>query len=157
MDLDVGCGHKPHGDVNVDLYPDITFHRINDRPLITRRIKNLVRADAQYLPFQNESFETVFSQATLDHIPNPVKMIREMLRVAKKKVVIVSGHRYGSMRKHKPHLHFFNVRWFMNVAEKLGYYYNIKIVKWRYLPHPFFPLFQLPREIEVTLFKGASK
>jgi len=84
MILDIGCGHRPHGHVNVDLYAKATWHRSEDRfptdrSLIRKRIKNLVTANAHHLPFKDNSFSTVFSRNTIEHVTNPVKMIKEML------------------------------------------------------------------------------
>lgn len=159
MILDIGCGHRPHGHVNVDLYAKATWHRSEDRfptdrSLIKKRIKNLVTANAHHLPFKDNTFSTVFSRNTIEHVTNPVKMIKEMLRVSKHEVIIVCPHRYSDAAKSPPHHNFFNIKWFLYETEKLGYYCKVETTKWRYFPHIIFPLFQLPREIKVTIFKG---
>jgi len=41
------------------------------------------QGDATSLPFEDDSFDFVFSRYLLVHVPEPVKAIREMLRVAK--------------------------------------------------------------------------
>ncbi|MES1221327.1 MAG: methyltransferase domain-containing protein, partial [Bacteroidota bacterium] len=41
-------------------------------------------ADAQALPFDDESFDYVFSFECLEHVPSPQKMLDEIFRVLKK-------------------------------------------------------------------------
>lgn len=161
MILNVGCGHKPSGHVNVDLYVKATIHRSenrfpHDRPLIKKRIKNLVRADAEHLPFRANMFETVYSRSTIEHVSNPITMIKEMIRVSNFEVIIICPHRYSQYAKSKPHESFFSLKWFLAVTEKLGYYCQVETNQWRYIPHVIFPLFQLPRECKVTIFKGRN-
>jgi len=68
MKLDVGCGYRPTGDVNVDInspYADMI-------------------CDAAYLPFKDEAFTEVFSGDVIEHCSDPAKMLEEMLRVGRK-------------------------------------------------------------------------
>lgn len=43
----------------------------------------LLTADAQHLPFENESFDIVFSCECLEHLPDPQQALREMARVCR--------------------------------------------------------------------------
>jgi ubiquinone/menaquinone biosynthesis C-methylase UbiE len=82
--LDVGCGHVPRGDVNVDLFVEATGHRVDKtRPLDIRNIPNFVKADACHLPFRDNVFDEVISYHTIEHVLNPVLMIKEMIRTCK--------------------------------------------------------------------------
>lgn len=45
---------------------------------------NFEVADAENLPFDNESFDLILSCECLEHVPNPQKMIEEIYRVLKK-------------------------------------------------------------------------
>ena len=47
-----------------------------------------VCVDAHRLPFQSESFDLVISTETVEHLTHPVEAILEMLRVAKKAVLV---------------------------------------------------------------------
>ena len=162
--LDVGCGHKPRGHVNLDLYPERTEHRnpaLNghaDRALNTRQIRNFIRADTQHLPLRDATFETVVSSHVIEHVKDPVEMLRELTRVAKHKVVIRYPHRlaHESKREHI-HKHHFNKRWFEHTLRKLGYYFTAACVKWRYYPHTLLPLVRLPHEMEITIYKGPMR
>ena len=94
--LDVGCGTKPKGDVNIDFFRrDLNpkaGNQIQGEFRSPRKIKNFIVSDAMHLPFKNESFEVVFSSHAIDHVQNPSAMLREMWRVAKRKVIIRYSH-----------------------------------------------------------------
>jgi ubiquinone/menaquinone biosynthesis C-methylase UbiE len=47
------------------------------------------------LPFTDESFEVVCEFGILHHVPDPRRIVGEMLRVAKKAVVISDANRFG--------------------------------------------------------------
>lgn len=51
--------------------------------------KYLVLADAQNLPFLDNTFDVAISAGSLEHFPNPQKAINEMARVAKIQVLTV--------------------------------------------------------------------
>ena len=55
----------------------------------TAGVANLVLADAQKLPFRNNSFDVAISAGSLEHFENPAKAIAEMARVAKIQVLTV--------------------------------------------------------------------
>jgi len=70
--LDIGCGfskgeHKKKGEIGIDL---------------NRGICDVV-ADAQNLPFRNEVFDKIVLYSVLEHLDNPLKCLRECVRVAK--------------------------------------------------------------------------
>ena len=73
--LDVGCGNTPHGKVNIDIHKK-------------KGVPNFLLADAQYLPFKDRSFNTVFSAHMLEHCVHPSKVLSEFQRVAKQKIVV---------------------------------------------------------------------
>lgn len=103
--LDVGCGKHKRGDVGVD---------------ISRNSQADVIADAQYLPFRDESFSIVISHHIIEHLRKPETAIKEMLRVSKR-VKIVCPHRYGHYAKiASDHIQFYNKRWFARLAKRLG-------------------------------------
>lgn len=51
--------------------------------------KNLVLADAHYLPFRNDSFDLAICAGSFEHFANPQKAILEMARVSKIQVLTV--------------------------------------------------------------------
>ncbi len=79
MILDVGCGDgyimdkikvKPKSGIDISL----EMVKLN-------RNKNVRCADAESLPFEDESFDVVYSVDLLEHVPNPKKAIKEAYRV----------------------------------------------------------------------------
>ncbi|MGH9716607.1 MAG: class I SAM-dependent methyltransferase [Candidatus Acidiferrales bacterium] len=68
-----------------------------------------VQGSGEALPFRDASFDAVCSFAILHHVPKPSLVVGEMLRVARKAVLIVDSNRFGQGR------------WAVRVA-KLGLY-----------------------------------
>lgn len=66
--IDVGLDNAP-----LDLYAAAKCHKYN----------NLILADARNMPFPKETFSTIISISTLEHIPNPDKVLKESYRVLK--------------------------------------------------------------------------
>lgn len=56
---------------------------------------SLLQAAGEALPFADKSFDVVSEFADLHHVPNPSAVVREMLRVARKSIVIVDSNRFG--------------------------------------------------------------
>ena len=55
---------------------------------------NVFKADASNLPFKNDSFDYVISQHLLEHLDDPLKAVKESVRVARKKAIhIIPAHR----------------------------------------------------------------
>jgi ubiquinone/menaquinone biosynthesis C-methylase UbiE len=60
-------------------------------------------ADASSLPFKDSSFDLVYSAFMIEHIQNPEKVIKEMLRVTKdKKYLALLAPNYGAPNRHSP-------------------------------------------------------
>lgn len=82
--LDIGCGFGEFGGVffssQVEVGVDIDFKEIL-RATSTGKYKKTIVADARSLPFSDNSFETVISISTLEHIPNNYKVFKEVFRV----------------------------------------------------------------------------
>jgi ubiquinone/menaquinone biosynthesis C-methylase UbiE len=153
--LDIGAGHRACGDVNVDLYPDETFHRNTEdkKPVKckTHLIPNFVKADGQHLPFKDDCFDEVNSSHVLEHVQNPVLMVREMMRVSKDHVSIIVPHRFGKYAKQKCHIHYFNNKWFARVLGGFPEVYSWTTEQsTRGFPTETFSLLRLPNQITVS-------
>ncbi|MEM2249911.1 MAG: methyltransferase domain-containing protein [Candidatus Bathyarchaeia archaeon] len=66
LSLDIGCGKLKLGDVNVD---------------ISRDVEPDVIADGCHLPFKNWVFGKVFCSEVIEHVENPLLLLREAYRV----------------------------------------------------------------------------
>jgi len=112
LSLDVGSGHNPRCDVNVDIssiYADYS--------------PNFIKADACYLPFRRKSFVETTCFHVIEHTKNPLLLIRELIRVTDGVVTIKTPYRNVGHRRTKkvlflgarlgyPHLWSFRKSWF---------------------------------------------
>lgn len=83
--LDVGCGWGEFAEAfgkKIDMGIDIAAR---DLYVAAKggMYKNLTYADARNLPFTDNSYESVISISTFEHIPNAKKLLKEMHRVIK--------------------------------------------------------------------------
>lgn len=122
--LDVGCGTRFKGDVNVDFFKRGWNRQESDQEqgeyLDPCKIPNFVVASALYLPFKSDCFDLVVSNHVIEHTSNPPLMIREMLRVSKRKVVVKCPHNQGTGARRPFHIQYFNTDWFTQIGLKLG-------------------------------------
>lgn len=81
MILDIGCGANPHGDINLDVGPDI---RATDSGSKTRAN---VYGSVLHLPFKDSSVQIVYFNGLLHHIWNVESAWKEIVRVSKEMIV----------------------------------------------------------------------
>jgi len=81
--LDIGSGDKPfwRGDVFVDDLSLEDAQRAGNSP--ASKIGFFVDANAENLPFDDETFDFVYCSHLLEHVLCPNKVINEILRVTK--------------------------------------------------------------------------
>ena len=96
--LDVGCGDRPAGDVNLDRF-------------YYGKWKNFVIAEAHYLPFKNNTFNKVYAKHCLEHFENPVKFFQEAKRVLKNGGLLECIYPTDSMLTKKTIHNLLNLRW----------------------------------------------
>jgi len=94
--LDVGCGTGllfPHVAEDTNLLVGLDFSRniLKQAKKRSQRYPSvaLLRADADFLPFQNQTFNAVFAVTLLQNMPNPLQTLNEIRRVAESQAVIV--------------------------------------------------------------------
>lgn len=80
MNLNVGCGDDPWGDVRVD----VVRYSFRRRKQTTAN----VLADIQHLPFRDKTFVNTRCFHVLEHVRNPVAALREVERVSNGEIVI---------------------------------------------------------------------
>jgi ubiquinone/menaquinone biosynthesis C-methylase UbiE len=89
--LDVGCGtglllrHMNSAAIGLDINP------WNVAKAKERTQKQLVRADAEALPFRDSVLDVILCTETLEHLPNPVQALKEMNRVLNKNGKIIGS------------------------------------------------------------------
>ena len=104
----MGCGDKPKGDVNCDLYTNISPHfTVKEHDYIDpKKILNFVNCDARYLPFRSNSFDIVIGSHLLEHCRHPYDVLEEFKRVTSKKIVVeVPCLRKITFRENPRHLY----------------------------------------------------
>ena len=89
LTLDVGCGDQPRGAVNVDLLLEKDIWQGKPVTCNKKLIPGFVQASAYFLPFKNCSFQKVVCHHTIEHLTEPVKALKEMMRVTQDRVIIV--------------------------------------------------------------------
>ena len=82
--LDIGCGDgvkmnyfKKLGTTKEVIGLDIAESILKDKP-------NRIYADAQYLPFKSNTFDSIICSEVLEHLPNPELCIKDIHRVLKR-------------------------------------------------------------------------
>lgn len=84
--LDLGCGFGEFAGVffssQVEVGTDIDYKEIL-RAAATGKYQKTIVADARNLPFKNNSFGSVISISTLEHIPDNAKVFKEVYRILK--------------------------------------------------------------------------
>jgi len=137
--LDVGCGHRPSGDVNVDLFSEPTAHRCVDQrvnddvALHVHEISNFVRADACRLPFRDGSVRKSYSWHLIEHLVDPELFLGELMRVSAEEIEVrcPNGEYLSCRGETKPlHLHDFSVGWFRETLR--GFVGWDWVVRWDY-------------------------
>lgn len=74
--------------INVDFTDEMTVYKQEELNLCGRFCKVDIVADAADLPFRDETFDFVISSHMLEHHWDPIKVIKEWARVAKKYIFI---------------------------------------------------------------------
>ena len=114
MKLDVGCGDKPKGDVNCDLFIGKSPH-LSDAYACIKKPENFVLCDANYLPFKDSAFTVVHSSHILEHLKNPLSALQEFCRVTSKIVYLKIPHGTRSIWQHDYHLYCWDRKTFRNL------------------------------------------
>jgi len=90
--LDVGCGNKHIGDVNVDCFP---YDKTQcGKKWSVKDAKNFIIADSCHLPFRENVFRVVHGSHTIEHTHNPLLALKEFKRVCSGKVFLVFPSQY---------------------------------------------------------------
>jgi ubiquinone/menaquinone biosynthesis C-methylase UbiE len=101
--LDIGAGTGRAIRHLMDNMPDVSVRGVEPvAARIDQAIQNkgiprgtIIQGVGEALPFENASIDAVCAFGMLHHVNNPDAVVSEMLRVARKAVIIVDGNRFG--------------------------------------------------------------
>lgn len=81
--LDVGSGGWPFRRANhlADKFPDHTTHRVET---MVRDGRTFFEVDIENLPFKDKEYDFVFCSHVIEHLDNPGKAMRELMRISKR-------------------------------------------------------------------------
>ena len=103
--LDIGCGHNPKGDVNIDLYPfDRTQCAYSWNP---QEVKNFILADGCQAPFRDKMFDKVYSSHVIEHVEVPLNFLKECKRLSRKEIFIKTPSQFDIDRT-RTHIYTWN-------------------------------------------------
>ncbi len=90
--LDVGSGHRPNRRANVLIDNELneTEHRSGKKAFVPSD-KKMVIADALNMPFENKEFDFVIASHIAEHVDNPEKFCKELMRVGKRGYIETPG------------------------------------------------------------------
>jgi len=150
MILNAGCGCDKWGDIRVDIEK---YSSLYDRPTTVNII-----ASIEFLPFKDTVFKEIRCYHTLEHVDNPFKCLKELLRVGKKIDVKVPTHNFYCIYLYGILVSPFTLIWSIksnSLMPLLGHIHNIKgwhkrsnahkwyiklkdakLIRWKYLPIP---------------------
>ncbi len=104
--LDVGCGDKPKGDVNIDLFPHVKALGREGVPTTAD-----IFCDGKHLPFRDGTFDKVLCHHVIEHTNDPFGLLMELVRVSSQDIEIRTPHRYSVNALRDPHhVSFFNAK-----------------------------------------------
>ncbi|MCX8093316.1 MAG: class I SAM-dependent methyltransferase [Candidatus Goldbacteria bacterium] len=139
--LDCGCGNGEDVRIYLKYFKRIHGLDIEQSPdwkLYTNESITFSIGDTQKLNFENESFDTVLEKDMLHHVPSPSDALKEMIRVAKKKIIVIEANRYNpllyiNMTLLKNHQHF-TQKYFKKLIEETGLKYEFHFFSARCCP-----------------------
>lgn len=112
-----------------------------------KQIPNFVKCSGLQLPFRDGSFEEVVCSHVIEHTTSPSKLLRELVRVARRKVTVRYPHRFSRGAKMPCHRSFFSKTWFLKTLKNFNC--NITV---NYEPYPgFFVGFMRIKEVVVEI------
>lgn len=101
--LEVGCGTGRVARELLRAVPEVEWSGLDPSEGLLDRLSaplaaHAVVGDGNALPFPGASFDVVYAFAVLHHVPNPQRVIDEMLRVARRAIFISDSNNFGQGR-----------------------------------------------------------
>ena len=139
--FDAGCGDGEDAYLMSKYFSKVTAGDIEKNPrwpeFASKKI-NFTVSNAEKIKFRNNSFDTVIEKDMLHHASNPVSALKEMVRVAKKRVIVIEANRYNplfyiNLTLRGNHQHFTQKR-FREIVSSAASVYEIKRFSARVCP-----------------------
>lgn len=158
--FDCGCGDGGDDILIAPHFKKIHGMDIEASPLWKERTSDKISFSVGYtekLDFPDSSFDTVLEKDMLHHASDPVKGIREMARISKKRIIIIECNRYNpllyiNMTLINNHQHFTQKK-FRQILESAGVPYEIKHFSARLIPFNSRPVLDFFEKAEDLLEK----
>ncbi|MDP1747469.1 MAG: class I SAM-dependent methyltransferase [Bacteroidota bacterium] len=116
--LDIGCGNKPYKDFfdsKIEAYIGCDIIQSSNNCVD-------VLCEATKIPISDNSFDTVFSTQTIEHVGDFQEMVNEAFRVCKPGgYFIVSGPMYWPLHEEPYDFHRFTKHGFAHTLQKAGF------------------------------------
>lgn len=111
--LNLGCGGSHLGHISV-VGSDVLNYDLD-----TNAIWKDVRGDAHKLPFKDKCFDVVYCSHLIEHLYNPLEMLREVKRVCNFKVIIKTPNAifYKFAVSCDEHIYSWNLETFLQFLE----------------------------------------
>ena len=156
MILDIGCGFRPKGNVNIDLFDvgNEVFAGKHFFKRCPRSIPNFIFSDGQYLPIRNKVFEESYSKGVIEHTENPSLFLKEMVRVSKTYFKLIVPHRFFKQPKY--HIRMFNMKQLEKYLNKMFFSGRISQfelrLSYRGFPHQYLSILRRPFLITIEVW-----
>ncbi|MCE5301356.1 MAG: class I SAM-dependent methyltransferase [Spirochaetia bacterium] len=145
--LDSGCGDGCDASLRLPYFSSVTATDIEENPawkeLSGKKLK-FKKADSEKLPFKSSSFDTVIEKDMLHHARDPYRAMKEMVRVAKKRVIVIEANRYNplfyiNLTLINNHQHFTRKK-FRDIVASAGMPYELRSFSARVCPINIVPV-----------------
>lgn len=111
--LDVGCGKGYLLKLIKEKYPALQLHGVDFARGFSDPTIGFTKADAVKLPFADKSFDLVICAHTIEHIYEARELVKELKRVAAKKIIVITPRQRYFYYTLDEHINFFPQKEFL--------------------------------------------
>jgi ubiquinone/menaquinone biosynthesis C-methylase UbiE len=105
--LDVGCGKGYLLQLIKDKNPTLRLHGVDFARGFSNPAIAFTKADAVQLPFADKSFDLVICAHTIEHVYEARELVKELKRVAAKKIIVITPRQRYFYYTLDEHINFF--------------------------------------------------
>ncbi len=116
--LDIGCGNKPYANL---ILPKVKAYKGCDIVQSSSNCVDLI-CEATNIPLPNQSFDTIFSTQTIEHVEDHQQLVNEAYRLLKQDgYFILSGPMYWPLHEEPYDFFRFTKHGFAYILKKAGF------------------------------------